>query len=323
MDTTKNVNGASVYATAEDLENYVPIEVYNLALDRLQRVEQAIDALPQYGMVPKISRVTTTSETTNGNFSLRWSVRDIGDKDVKFHLKIGTGDFQRIFPVSLNGIYTYIGSSAPKGTNPCYIKLDAGDLSVISDVFNVAIPQDSSNQPPVISKISNIKADVNELVKINYVATDNTGKIIKHEFSDDGNTYDITSKVVKLGDKYMYAFSYSKSLTIKNAYITVYDDGGLRTKSNDFSITISEPEKITNPVPFEIVPIKYNTSTDTIEIEYKTEKPLVNVKLSLNGQDYIPAKAFTQNRAVFSVSGISNGTYNAKLRGYYKEEGAN
>ena len=73
-------------------------------------------------------------------------------------------------------------------------------------------------------------------------------------------------------------------------------------------------------VEFEIVPLKYKTTVDTIEIQYKTEKPLQNVKLSLNGDDFISANIFNQEKAVFSVKGIANGTYNAKLRGYYKED---
>lgn len=320
MDTLNTGDGTTIYMTVAAMENYVPVEVFNLALQRLQELEKVVDALPDYTEIPLLSRVTTVSENANGDYFLRWSASDPANRDMQFFLKVGVEDFKRIYPISNNGFYTYVGSNAPRGSNPSYIKVSNGTTEIISDVFNIMIPEDPNAKPPHIDEIGNIRANVNEVIKITYVAYDENSEITKHEFSDDGGTYDITNSVLKMGNKYMYTLSYSNIADIKKAYITVYDADGMRTKSNDFSITVvKEPEK-PSLVEFEIVPLKYKTTVDTIEIQYKTDKPLQNVKLSLNGDDFISANIFNQEKAVFSVKGIANGTYNAKLRGYYKED---
>lgn len=321
MDSLNTGDGTTIYMTVAEMENYVPIEVFNLALKKLEDLEKVVDALPDYTEIPLLSRVTTVSENINGDYFLRWSANDPANREMKFYLKVGMEDFKRIYPLSNNDFYTYVGSKAPVGSNPSYIKVSNGTTEVISDVFNIMIPEDPNAKPPHIDSIDNIKANINEVIKLTYVTySESGGEITKHEFSDDGGTYDITNSVLKMGNKYMYTLSYNNIANIKKAYITVYDSNGMRTKSNDFSITIIKEPEIPSLVEFDIVPLKYKTTVDTIEIEYKTEKPLQNVKLSLNGEDFISANIFNQQKAVFSVKGIANGTYNAKLRGYYKED---
>ncbi len=319
MDTRNTENAASNYMTVADMENYVPIEIFNLAINRLEHLEKVIDELPDYSVRPSMSRITTVSEEADGSYFLRWSANNPAKTDMKFFLKVGVGEFERIYPLSNNEFYTYVGSKAPLGSNPSYIKVENGVAEVISDVFNIIIPSDPNAKPPHIDTIPNIKADINEPIKIIYVAYSENSELIKHEFSDDGGTYDITNSVLKIGNKYVYTLSYADIANIQKAYITVYSKDGMRTKSNDFSIVVSKKSNELADIEFDIIPLKYETTDDYIEIRYKTERPLENVKLSLNGEDFISATSFNQEKATFSVGGISNGTYTAKLRGYYKE----
>lgn len=306
--------------TIEAMENYVPYEVFRLALDKLSTLEQAVDALPDFDAYPSISRITTVSESMNGEYFVRWSAADTRSRELKFYIKVGVADFKRIYPMSSGDFYTYFGKDAPTGGNPSYIKVDNGQNEVISDLFTISIPEDPSIVPPVIEKVQNIAGLVGEPIKLIYVAYDANTEIVKHEFSDDGKTYDITNQVLKAGDKYIYTLTYNSPVSIKNAYFTVYNRNGLRKKGDDFSIVIGKPETPPSLLSFEIVPLEYKTTTDTITIKYKTEKPLENVKISLNGGDFTSASKFNNEEATFSVKGIANGTYTAKLRGYYKED---
>lgn len=320
MNSENTPKTASPYMTIEAMENYVPYEVFRLALSKLTMLEQAVNALPDFDSLPSISRVTTVSENMSGEYFIRWSAADPLSRDMKFFLKVGVEDFKRIYPISSGEFYTYLGSGAPTGGNPCFIKLDNGKDEIISDLFTIAIPEDPSITPPIIEPIENIKGLIGETIKIIYHAYDEKTEIVKHEFSDDGNTYDITSKVLKAGEKFIYTITYNTPVTIKNAYITVYNRNGLRKKSNDFTIVVEPPVSPPSLLSFEIVPLEYKTESEEITIKYKTEKPLENVKISLNGGDYISASKFNNEEATFSVKGVSNGTYTAKLRGYYKED---
>lgn len=323
VDSENIPSTQSSYMTVQDMENYVPIEIFNMALDRLTILEQAVDALPDYTASPTVSRVTTLSENMGGNFTLRWSASDPTDRELEFYLKLGVGEFKRVFPLSSGGYHVYTGIGAPDGYNPSYLKVTNGDKEVISDVFSVNIPADPSIVAPHIEKIDNVVATVGEPIKLIYIAYDEKTDIIKHEFSDDGKTYDITNKVQKAGDKYIYTLRYDEFTTINKAYITVYNRNGLRKKSDDFSIVVSEPVTPPALLSFEIVPHEYKSTSDTITIKYKTEVPLENVKISFNNTDYVSASKFNNEEATFSIKGKANGNYTVRLRGYYKEDARN
>jgi hypothetical protein len=310
------------YMTVEAMENYVPKIVYELAEARLNELANVVNALPDYSQYPSISEITVYNETADGDFYLTFSASDPLERELSFKMKTGSGEFEKIWPLTNeDGTYSLKGYTAPRGNNPCYITVSNGVNQIISDVFNIIIPIDPSAIYPTIEKIDNIKADVDEVISIRYIAYDTSGTIIKHEYSDEGGTYDITEDVIQIGSNYyIYKISYNNITNINNAYITVYSSTGLRTKSNLFSITVQREAEATSLVEFDIVPLKYKTNVDTIEIEYTCSEPLENVKLSLNGGDFFSANLFNQNKAVFSVKGVGNGTYTAKLRGYFRED---
>ena len=288
----------SGYMTIENMENYVTYEVFRMAMDRIIELEKLVDLLPDYDSLPQIGLITPISENADGSYFIRWSASDPANRELSFSLKVG----------------------AAPGINPSILIVTNGQHEVSSEVFSISIPQNENVVAPTVEDIDDINALVGQVFEIAYTAGGGSGTIVKHEFSDDGKTYDITGSVLTAGDRYIYRTSYNSPTTINNAFITVYNSDKLKTKSNDFSIVVSNPQKDPTFAEFEIIPQDYATEEDTITIKYKTDKQLENVKISFDGEDYVSALSFNQSQAVFSVKNLDNGNYKTRLRGYYKED---
>ena len=94
---------------------------------------------------PTISNIKTSKTTALGSYELEFEIRDADNDKMDVYLKIDNSDYEPILINQSNGVKTYKGKGLSTGNHTCYIKVSDGKQEVISNSFNIRIPQTSND----------------------------------------------------------------------------------------------------------------------------------------------------------------------------------
>ena len=94
---------------------------------------------------PTISNIKTSKTTALGSYELEFEIRDTDNDKMDVYLKIDNSDYEPILINQSNGVKTYKGKGLSTGNHTCYIKVSDGKQEVISNSFNIRIPQTSND----------------------------------------------------------------------------------------------------------------------------------------------------------------------------------
>ncbi len=101
---------------------------------------------PTTNKAPTISTVSVASTTTNGSYSLAYTINDADSDLMTVELKVGYKDYVTIASNQTSGNKTYNGTGLATGTHTCYLKVSDGQVTATSPMFYIIIPTAGSNQ---------------------------------------------------------------------------------------------------------------------------------------------------------------------------------
>ena len=140
---------------------------------------------------PTISNIQANKTNYAGVYELEFEIQDVDNDKMDVYLKVGDSNYEPILVNQSNGVKQYKGQGLSAGNHTCFIKVSDGKQEVISNSFNIRIPQTSNdNMFESIELItpSIIKANTPTRVAIKLKSKANIDKKIIHpKVKDIGN----------------------------------------------------------------------------------------------------------------------------------------
>ena len=94
---------------------------------------------------PTISNIQVNKTNSVGVYELEFEIQDADNDKMDVYLKVGDSNYEPILVNQSNGVKQYKGQGLSAGTHTCFLKVSDGKQEVISNSFNIRIPQTSND----------------------------------------------------------------------------------------------------------------------------------------------------------------------------------
>ena len=94
---------------------------------------------------PTISNIQVNKTNYAGVYELEFEIQDVDNDKMDVYLKVGDSNYEPILVNQSNGVKQYKGQGLSAGNHTCFIKVSDGKQEVVSNSFNIRIPQASND----------------------------------------------------------------------------------------------------------------------------------------------------------------------------------
>ena len=94
---------------------------------------------------PTISNIQVNKTNRAGVYELEFKIQDADNDKMDVYLKVGDSNYEPILVNQSNGVKQYKGQGLSAGNHTCFIKVSDGKQEVVSNSFNIRIPQASND----------------------------------------------------------------------------------------------------------------------------------------------------------------------------------
>ena len=94
---------------------------------------------------PTISNIQVNKTNYAGVYELEFKIQDADNDKMDVYLKVGDSNYEPILVNQSNGVKQYKGQGLSAGNHTCFIKVSDGKQEVVSNSFNIRIPQASND----------------------------------------------------------------------------------------------------------------------------------------------------------------------------------
>lgn len=132
---------------------------------------------------PTISNIQVNKTNSVGVYELEFKIQDADNDKMDVYLKVGDSNYEPILVNQSNGVKQYKGQGLSAGNHTCFIKVSDGKQEVISNSFNIRIPQTSNDnifESIELITSTTIKANTPTRVAIKLKSKANIDKKIIH-----------------------------------------------------------------------------------------------------------------------------------------------
>ena len=140
---------------------------------------------------PTISNIQVNKTNYAGVYELEFEIQDVDNDKMDVYLKVGDSNYEPILVNQSNGVKQYKGQGLSAGNHTCFIKVSDGKQEVVSNSFNIRIPQvsnDSIFESIELITPTTIKANTPTRVAIKLKSKANIDKKTIHpKIKDIGN----------------------------------------------------------------------------------------------------------------------------------------